>query len=618
MKKNYNKLLITFLSISLIFLTIFLSNYINLHFIDRKISDGLYTKNSNQYSLKDMIFTERMNYQKISDYGWITGIVNYDINIDSETIAEFELLREVDIYVYDKETLVYHTISSNLGKFSLLLPVGNYTIDACKEGFVTHSIDNVNVQVNEVTNIFFTLKKINDYDKGNIIVRLFESVLVDNETYNLPLNGANICISHLNDDGFTKSEYCENITDSVYPYEFFFEVNIGKNKISIKKDGYYPTFRIIDILINQTIEFDFSLKKIKINENGIIYGRVFEQIVYDNNPIILPLSMVSVSVNKNNTIQNPEYKIYNQDYENNKILNNEKNSEKIININNEESIDIEKESISNEIMNNQINIKTYRFCLSDKNGSFIFYSLSNGIYEIWIDKYGYLSKKFEIQLENKSIEINVLLKKSKSSAEIFDYNYKIIPFYASIVTLRDIGGQEKVEIIDNEVIDGGIGCEIFIEDTMINHVILYENNLSIKNFNILKNKELSELTIQIRGDNDLSGRTVIINFEKGFFKNENLNIFYDDFPCINAENLSDVLDSNNDGSNPEYHMIKGSKGIKILMSIPHFSIHTIRISSNVELIDDIGEIATVFVYLFACIIASLIFYGSIYLRKKFR
>jgi hypothetical protein len=42
-----------------------------------------------------------------------------------------------------------------------------------------------------------------------------------------------------------------------------------------------------------------------------------------------------------------------------------------------------------------------------------------------------------------------------------------------------------------------------------------------------------------------------------------------------ADDINDVLDPNNDGSHPEYLIVLGSNGTQLLVSIPHFSEHSI-------------------------------------------
>jgi len=136
---------------------------------------------------------------------------------------------------------------------------------------------------------------------------------------------------------------------------------------------------------------------------------------------------------------------------------------------------------------------------------------------------------------------------------------------------------EARELIDKAILEGKVGAEtsirnesgVYEDDSMI-----YDSSISID-----VNASPSEILLVVDGKNT-QGKTIVINTDKSIFKNlDKINITYDNKPIDMADDIFDVLDPTDDGSNVEYGLFLGKNGAQILVSIPHFSKHVIRILS---------------------------------------
>ncbi|UCH72304.1 MAG: hypothetical protein JSW62_01795, partial [Thermoplasmatales archaeon] len=100
----------------------------------------------------------------------------------------------------------------------------------------------------------------------------------------------------------------------------------------------------------------------------------------------------------------------------------------------------------------------------------------------------------------------------------------------------------------------------------------------------------------VNGNETSGGKTIVITIGMGIFNfEEDIVIEYDGESIRMADDLSDALDPNDDGSHPEYLITIGSNGAQILVSIPHFSEHSISIYSlYVEEITRYTELVAIF------------------------
>lgn len=89
--------------------------------------------------------------------------------------------------------------------------------------------------------------------------------------------------------------------------------------------------------------------------------------------------------------------------------------------------------------------------------------------------------------------------------------------------------------------------------------------------------------IEVRvSSSEREGRTVMINIDEQTRRSLGLweiRVLVDGEPIGRADDLTDVLDPNNDGGECEYLLLVGANGVQVLVSIPHFSVRTITIKS---------------------------------------
>jgi hypothetical protein len=90
----------------------------------------------------------------------------------------------------------------------------------------------------------------------------------------------------------------------------------------------------------------------------------------------------------------------------------------------------------------------------------------------------------------------------------------------------------------------------------------------------------------VSGDDHAPGKTIKLNVGAGVFSPQNLKVTFDGKKIPMAENIEDILDPNDDGLQPEYIIVKVSAKEEdeffLLVSVPHFSTHTIVIESIAE------------------------------------
>jgi len=182
-------------------------------------------------------------------------------------------------------------------------------------------------------------------------------------------------------------------------------------------------------------------------------------------------------------------------------------------------------------------------------------------------------------------------------------------------------------IVNNTMIldaiqNGSVGGEITIWQNVSNKI---EHEVMIYNGVVISNLEAEQENISfiISGDEGSSGKTIAITTDLHIFDiTANLVVKYDGEIIKMANSISDVLNPNDDGIHAEYIITIGTDGIEILISIPHFSEHEITISTLQpegpidEIVESVGGINAIMLYLSICIVASVLFIGTIYMRRK--
>ena len=232
---------------------------------------------------------------------------------------------------------------------------------------------------------------------------------------------------------------------------------------------------------------------------------------------------------------------------------------------------------------------------TDENGEFSVFALLTGNYVVEaLHTKKYLSKEFIEVKENEGTEVNLIIDITETRLEI-----------------------------ERSIRTGNVGAELIIQDeenAEFEHDILIYNGIEIDLISI--NRE--NISIIVNGDENGPGKTIAITTGLDLFSSINdLVVKYDGELIQMADDIEDVLNPNNDGIHAEYLVTKGTEGIEILLSIPHFSEHEITISgfqpegAVEDLVETVGGFTVFVTYISICIIAGLLFVGAIFVRRKF-
>ncbi len=152
------------------------------------------------------------------------------------------------------------------------------------------------------------------------------------------------------------------------------------------------------------------------------------------------------------------------------------------------------------------------------------------------------------------------------------------------IVIQNETNVKEMLTVENAIKCGTLGGEITIvkDGNKIKSIsTCYYNNVSIELLTQTLTNKKAELIVS--GDEHSAGKTIKINVGKGAFSPDNLKVKFDGKDIPMADNITDVLNPNDDGLQPEYVMVKvsGGKGDEffLLISIPHFSKHIITLQS---------------------------------------
>jgi len=233
--------------------------------------------------------------------------------------------------------------------------------------------------------------------------------------------------------------------------------------------------------------------------------------------------------------------------------------------------------------------------LTDENGYYTFDSLMPGLYQIRASKQDYSATINAVDLHsNESIELNLVLEKESN------YGYPL----------------ENITIL-KAIEDGRVGGKINVwqkDNVTYDHEILIYDGVNITELDVTK----GAVSFTVSGNESSTGKTIIINVNSSVLNSDkDIAVEYDGKTIKMADDINDVLNPNDDGSNPEYLISKGANGTQILVSIPHFSEHEIMIYSLAEnVVEALGGITAVIIYIAICMVAAAVFVSSIYVRRK--
>jgi hypothetical protein len=167
--------------------------------------------------------------------------------------------------------------------------------------------------------------------------------------------------------------------------------------------------------------------------------------------------------------------------------------------------------------------------------------------------------------------------------------------------------------IDQAIENGNVGAELLVqktEDNTYNSTSITYDSVNITLTNITSN----EISLVVTGDEYSFGKTIVVSVEE-FQLNEEAIVLYDGQAINMADDIVDVLNPNDDGFHAEYLVTQGATGLEVLVSIPHFSEHSISIYSFAK-VGTIIDATAVVLYIVIAVIIAMVFVGTGELFKR--
>lgn len=158
------------------------------------------------------------------------------------------------------------------------------------------------------------------------------------------------------------------------------------------------------------------------------------------------------------------------------------------------------------------------------------------------------------------------------------------------VKTGSVEDQESIRTVASAIEAGNLGGEITVvkngEERYKTDTISYYANVTVTAVEPEFSKH--KAVFNVSGDCHATGKTIKLNFGRNAFSSidvnnleDSLEVFFDGRDIKMADDLSDVLNPNDDGLQPEYALMQvkaaGGKEFFVLVSIPHFSDHQIVI-----------------------------------------
>jgi len=165
---------------------------------------------------------------------------------------------------------------------------------------------------------------------------------------------------------------------------------------------------------------------------------------------------------------------------------------------------------------------------------------------------------------------------------------------------------ENQLLIEEAIQSGAIGGEVTFEqgsDDIHVEKIIYAN-ISI---NSTIDPEQNKILLAI-GGTESKGKTIIVTIDKTIFSLDDIQVEYDSIVIEKADDLSDALDAEDDGSLPECYVIENM----VFISIPQFSEHVVTISAVEEIVVAVGGPMMLISYIAICLIGASVFIYPIF------
>lgn len=145
------------------------------------------------------------------------------------------------------------------------------------------------------------------------------------------------------------------------------------------------------------------------------------------------------------------------------------------------------------------------------------------------------------------------------------------------VTIKTQAQFNHHERVMTGIITGYVGAEVDIENEDSSSTVVYDSlNISIE--------QVENNTVSINISSELSqGTTVSLSVSSDILEaiqEENVTILFDGEQIQMADNYDDIMNPDDDGGAAEYLVVVDSGVVEVLVSIPHFSAHSITITTG--------------------------------------
>jgi len=152
-----------------------------------------------------------------------------------------------------------------------------------------------------------------------------------------------------------------------------------------------------------------------------------------------------------------------------------------------------------------------------------------------------------------------------------EYRGGVITAYDGLMLASFAKEDEKLE---DSIKNRTMGGELTIMDYSINDTdyISYFGNVSVTPVKITDRG----IILHVTGDHNSGGKILKINLGKRICRGD-FKIKFDGITVKKADNFDDILNPDDDGIMPEYYNISTEEGKILLITIPHFSQHSISI-----------------------------------------
>jgi hypothetical protein len=223
---------------------------------------------------------------------------------------------------------------------------------------------------------------------------------------------------------------------------------------------------------------------------------------------------------------------------------------------------------------------TMNHSMTDAAG-FYTVEVQDGTYTIHVSKPGYLTAVLSpvVVVANDTTEINVSLEK--------------IPLTSDFVN----------SAIQWAVEYHVIGAEVLVSEDLTSQIQLYNTDVSVQ---VLKSPtDEQNYVLQVSGSDGTPGTVIALKItnasallQQPISGLSDLLVTYDGEPISPAQTIDDVFLFNTNGSRPAWAAVFTEDGLTIVINIPHFSEHTIIVSSPLEkIIQTVGGPQAVVIYI---------------------